>query len=985
MRTRGIMRHRLATLARAALACAAMGLSVALPAAAQTSTATIRGTVRDQSGAGLPAAVITAVDTASGYTRQAVAGQSGAYALLGLRPGTYRLSVSSVGNRSATRTLQVLIGQSLIANFQLTTEAIALEGITVTGERAVETRTSEIATNVAPVQIEQLPTPTRNFLDLAALTPGVTVTEDRVNATQFRTFSANGQSPNRVNVFIDGTSLKNDLTAGGVAGQDASRGNPFPRNAIQEYRIITQNYKAEYQKASSAIITATTKSGGNVWSGNALVGFQNKSMVQLDTFQMAQKEANPGTFKKPDYSRTLTALSLGGPLVKDKAHIFVSYEGNYQNRASLVNFPTIPTGFPALDAVDFSQFLGSFTSPFRENLFFGKVDYSASPKSTFELSFNNRHETDIRDFGGTTAFTAANNYRQDVSVGQLGYTYAQGAVLDEAKLSYTRWRRHPSPNEPGLPERQYEIPGGNVVLGSARSTQDFIQSSVGLRNDFTYSLDGVGGQHVFKVGGSADFVKYDIVKDNSGTPLFHFNEAYDYATPYLLEYGTGDPNLNANNTQFGLYAQDDWTPVERLTLNLGVRWDVETNMLNSDYSTPQFVQDTLRMYNSQLITPLDLNRYIRTGKNAIFYGAVQPRLGFSYAVDKKQRTTIFGGWGLYYDRIPFDLYGVEPVQKISHPVFSVTFAKPGETPTGSQVAWNPSYLTADRSVLDQLVHTSGKPEAWFIPNDLKPPRSVQASVGVRQAVLGTLVTLNYSYVHGMDLPILEWANFGLNANGSCCTSFDLGPHGFSNFIFATNDKETWYKGLEGKIQRPYTRGASSKFGWGAGLALTYAWREVKGVDNLNDDFAFPNTAGIPRHPANDERYRIVANAVTDMPYLWGIRISGLLTLGGKFTQDVGCAARFCPPPGPDANRFERGGFTVPGTFPYQNLDIRLRKDLYPFGGNVRYGLTLDVFNALNHTNFGCFQTGDRNADNFGRPTCLVSDARRFQIGAEANF
>jgi len=143
-----------------------------------------------------------------------------------------------------------------------------------------------------------------------------------------------------VNLFIDGTSFKNDLTTGGIVGQDASRGNPFPRSAVQEYRIIAQNFKAEYQKASSAIITATTKSGGNVWSGNALIGYQNASMIGLDTLQRKDKALNPATFTKPDYNRTLSAISVGGPIIKDKMHIFASYEGNVQNRTNRVAVPT---------------------------------------------------------------------------------------------------------------------------------------------------------------------------------------------------------------------------------------------------------------------------------------------------------------------------------------------------------------------------------------------------------------------------------------------------------------------------------------------------------------------------------------------------------------------------------------------------------------------------------------------------------------------
>src|SRR5207245_11779338 len=128
------------------------------------------------------------------------------------------------------------------------------------------------------------PTPSRNFLDLAALAPGVTVSPDFVNLgannITARAFTSGAQGPAEVNVFVDGASLKNDLTGNGasrVAAQDGSRGHPFPRNALQEYRVITQNFKTEYQKASNAIITGTTKSGGRVWSGRRFLPFENQA------------------------------------------------------------------------------------------------------------------------------------------------------------------------------------------------------------------------------------------------------------------------------------------------------------------------------------------------------------------------------------------------------------------------------------------------------------------------------------------------------------------------------------------------------------------------------------------------------------------------------------------------------------------------------------------------------------------------------------
>ena len=967
---------------------------------AQNSTGTIRGTVTGAEGAPIGSAQILATNTNSGVQRVAQSNDAGFYTLAGLVPGTYTVSVRRIGNAPQTRTVVVQIGATQVQDFALAQQAAQLATQVVTASTGLETKSSEVSTNVTQAQIAKLPTSTRNFLDLAALSPGVIVTEDRTNSTTFKTVSADGQSPNSVNLFIDGTSFKNDLTAGGIAGQDASRGNPFPRNAVQEYRIIAQNFKAEYQKASSAIITATTKSGGNTWSGNALVGYQNAGMISLDTLQRKDKAANPATFKKPDYSRTLTALSIGGPIVKDKIHVFGSYEGNIQNRANRVSFaPLPPTGtFPALDTVGLTKYNGQFQSPFRENLWFGKIDDAINDKSSADFSFSNRGESDIRDFGNDNAYQEAVNYHQTVTVAQLNYNYFVGSWLNEAKVNYSNFRRNPRPNTPGIPSRLYQYSGGQAIIGANLSTQDFIQKRLGLRDDFTYSGFKLAGDHVIKTGASLDFVKYDVFKDNNGTPQFSYRDqvdcfptcgtptVYNYASPYQLVYASGNPRLNANNRQIGLYTQDDWSPVPRLLLNLGVRWDYESHMLNNDYVTPQYVVDTLTRYNSQLIHPLDLTRYVSTGKERKpFMGAIQPRFGFSYSIDKAERTTVFGGWGLYYDRIPFDLYAVDETQKLSHPTYTVRFAPKGQTPAPGQVAWNDSYLTANKAVLDALVKTSGLPEAWFIDNQAKVPRSKQMNIGVRQLFGDFAATVTYANVKGEDQPALNWAQFGLKTDGSCCTSFDLGPHGFSNFIYMTNDKKTWYSAVQVQLDRPYRRPDPSSIGWGAGLAYSYATRYVQGADGLNDDFDFPNSLSIPKHPANDEKQRVVANWITDLPYLFGIQFSGLATLGGKYRQDVGCPARFCGY-GTTGNKYQRGGFTVPGTFPYQNIDIRFRKDFPSFGRTpTAVGLTLDVFNATNHNNWGCYNTGNRTDAVFGQPSCLVTDARRYQLGAELNF
>ncbi|MGE5141861.1 MAG: carboxypeptidase regulatory-like domain-containing protein, partial [Acidobacteriota bacterium] len=514
-------------------------------AAAQTTTGTIRGYVRDSSGAPLAAADIQARNIGTGVVRTATTNADGSYALPGLAPATYDLTTRHIGHSPQARRVTVQIGSTLLADFTLRAGAVELAAVTVAaGAPPLETRTSEVATNVTTQQIDRLPTPSRNFLDLAALAPGVTVSEDRIQGTS-RTFQAGGQSASAVNVFIDGTSLKNDLTTNGVTGQDASRGNPFPRSAIQEYRVISQNFKAEYQKSSSAIITATTKSGTNEWTGSAFFGYQNKGLVALDTFQ----RATPG-FKKPDYTRSLASFSIGGPIQRDRLFFFGSYEGNYQNRSNLVNFAPPPAGrFPALDTVNLTQYNGNFTSPFRETMVFGKLNYAATPNSSLEFSISDRIESDVRDFGNNNcsgfmcAFNEAVDFAQNVGVGQLRYTRTSGAWLNEAKVDYSRFQRNPKPDTPGLPARIYQINGQDNVIGSNFSTQNFIQKRLGFRDDLTYSGFHGAGDHVFKAGATFDFVTYDIFKGNDETPRFSYRDtlvrnndtlAFLYRTPYQL-------------------------------------------------------------------------------------------------------------------------------------------------------------------------------------------------------------------------------------------------------------------------------------------------------------------------------------------------------------------------------------------------------------------------------------------------------------------
>src|SRR5439155_5623514 len=194
--------------------------------AAQTTTGTVRGYVKDQNGTALPDAEIQVTNTATGVPRSTSSRADGSYVLPGLVPATYDFVVRKIGFAPQRRQVIVQIGATQQIDLSLQAGAVELQAVTVQAAAAppaIEMRTPEVATNVSQQQIEALPSPSRNFLDLAGLAPGVSVSEYRVNASlskgvAAKTISAGGASANQVNVFVDGASLKNDLTAGGIAG-----------------------------------------------------------------------------------------------------------------------------------------------------------------------------------------------------------------------------------------------------------------------------------------------------------------------------------------------------------------------------------------------------------------------------------------------------------------------------------------------------------------------------------------------------------------------------------------------------------------------------------------------------------------------------------------------------------------------------------------------------------------------------------------------
>ena len=967
----------------AALAVVAMVLPGVV--IAQQATGSVRGYVTGTAGAPVADAQISARFLETNARRNTTSNASGFYYLGGLRPGQYEITVRRIGVAPQTRPLTVRIAETSDLSISTAQTAVQLSAVQVTGTvvAAQTTRTSEVGASITRDQVANLPNFERNILDLAKLVPGVTATS--VSSTE-KTFASGGQPSNSVNVFVDGASYKSDVLRGGTAGQDASKGNPFPQSAISELRVLTQNYKAEYQKASSAIILANTRSGTNETAVDAFAYGIGYGYAARDAYAVQQQ------FSNPQFRRLQAGGSIGGPVMRDKLFYFLTYEGNFRDDPAYVTLGGVTA--PAALTSSFAPNLGQFQQQFREHLGLAKLTYIANDRNTVDASFNLRSDKDFRDFGGRQAFSYAVNHPIQVYTGIVNWKYAGDHFLNEAQFSPQQYLWQVVPVNPNIVGQEYQ---GVLTIGGSPGSQRFTQNRFSFRDDLTRSGVQAAGDHVFKVGVNVDFLGYRADKDLAGNPFFSYASSNNFATPAYVRFGGGNPTLRSINRQFGAYAQDDWSVGKRLTLNLGIRWDVETNPINNSYVAPQALADSLRgplasklfvtrpnrAGGNDTVRVIDelggIDRFIGEGRSSrpTFYGAVQPRLGFSYdaSAHNDNSTVFFGGGGIYYDRQPWNTFFDEQYRR-QYGQYTVTFSDTAALGVGV-ARWNPQYL-ADPATLNSLIGTTGVPEVFLVANDLKPPRTTQASFGIRQALGATQVTVSYNGVFGRNLTnYVRASGFG-----------GLGPNYLTAFV--TDDRvKTRYNALQVLIDRPL-RGLAR---FGGSIAYTLAKAEQQG--NASDIFWFfddryPTVSDLPWYPANgDQRHQIVANGIARIP--GDFLLSTIITLGTGLTVRGTDASQgggpyqqrtftFTPP--------QRAFLGIGHVFANQNLDLRLQKDL-PLQGGHRVGVVLDLYNAFNSANFDRYDTyiaplnGDPNL-RYGRPDA-AAPGRRLQIGLRYGF
>lgn len=972
--------------ARKLLSCAlasCLMLGVAPTVLAQSTGATLRGS------ATVDATIkVTNVDT--GLTRS-VRASGGSYSLVGLPPGTYRIDVDA-GGQTSSQALTLQVGQTATLNLDVAAptapggDATTLETVTVTAPILIETKTSEIATYVSNKQIESLPQGTRNFLAFADTVPGMVFTQDGNGNTKLR---SGGQSANNINVFIDGVGQKSYTLPGGVAGQDTSRGNPFPQSAIGEYKVITQNYKAEFDQISSAAIVAATRSGTNEFEGDF---FYDRTVSDWRKATPAEERAG----RKVDSKEEQYGVSLGGPIIQDALHFFVAYEAK-----EYVTPRTLGLGSPGRYDVnevplDLLAQLGPSSSPFKQEMYFGKLSWSIDERNYLEFSAQVRQEDEIiRSDGAFTADRATVN-SNDVDRYDLRYQYSGDNWLNDAHLTFEDTSWAPSPLNSGngyvLTVSDLTTPGqrnntGTILnAGAGTNNQNKGQEGYSLQDDLTFTG---WDRHTVKMGVKYKSVEVNAVERNFSNPQFFYDINMSASQPYRVEFGQAIPGTSggftsSRNKQFGVYIQDDWEVNDHLTLNYGVRWDYETTPAYEDHVTPAALAQNLRDYPNFDNADFDVEDYISDGGNRdAFKGAWQPRVGFSYDINADQRFVLFGGAGRSYDRNLFDYIQNEKKTTSYAAPYRAYFVDADGVcrNAGGCVPWDPAYLQPGGT--DAL--TGDAFREWYLNNnDLKVPYSDQFSLGVRNifgmfgADWNSEVAL--SYVRSYDGISIRLGNrrpdgsfFAPGASWGTPWGFD--PP-FGRIVLVDNMIDTRTKSILAKLEKPYT----TQSGWGMTLAYTYTDAETNSAaDGFPEIFAYPDTSWFGWLPVKGvAEHRLVGTGIWDGP--WGFVFSTKLTLESQKNR-VGTNCLSTELLGDGDCFFDY--YKPEGSIGLLQWDLAATK-VWAMSDTMKFRVRADVLNVTNRRNWNAYDDwwgfdGSVNANRGRHDDQITLPTRMFKL------
>ncbi|HEY2322059.1 MAG TPA: TonB-dependent receptor, partial [Thermoanaerobaculia bacterium] len=627
-------------------------LLVATSMFAQGTGGALIGRVADETGGALPGVTVTATNDATGVSRSVVTSSDGSYRFSSLPVGTYTVVADLSGfNTTTTKNVSVLVATDNIRNITLKQGAVK-EQITVTAEEPLVATSPSVGTVVSQKELENLPLNGRQFANLGTLAPGTTlsVNSDPTKPGQL-TIALNGGSGRNVNFIIDGGDNTDDTIGGALQN--------FNIEAVQEFKIQTMQYKAEYGRSSGGVLSVVTKTGGNELSGSVYDFYRAKGLNSE-----SESERLAGIGKQP-YRRDQYGASIGGPIVKDKAFFFGTWEKTKRTTAYTVN-----TGAGLLGAYEGQ----SFSLPFKDELGTAKLSLNASPKQLLQVRYGYQKNADKYGQSALAAPTSLGTVSNDYKSLLANDTWQIGSNrTNEFLFQYTKFANAITADSQ---DPYIYYPSGAHLGQNVNTPQTTNQKKYQYKDDFSWSTQMGAMHHDFKVGAQylneptlgGDFTvgttgQFNLRDDAPGSPVVS------------ILYNGGFSGDATPIKQYSAYLQDDIGVNRNLTINAGVRWDSWTGFdlnqtLNPNLAVVQAAANAGKYPNEPWLASFK-NGGGTTLQNPSNNFA--PRLGFTYDLHGDSKNIFRGGAGRYYD-FPYTnaniLFPASAVQSFFGPIYN---------------------------------------------------------------------------------------------------------------------------------------------------------------------------------------------------------------------------------------------------------------------------------------------------------------------------
>jgi hypothetical protein len=835
-----------------ALVCA----TTARAFAQQPTAATLSGRVTDPNGAVVVGAQVSATQKATGVRRDTTTNGEGFFVIANLPVGDYEVRARAQGFAEKVFpvvTLQVGQNPTLDIPLALTvSETVTLDegGLPPV---LVNTSTSVVDSVIGEHEIESLPLNGRNFLELALLVPG-NAPAPNFDPTKTNTvvISSGGQFGRGGNVTVDGADINDDVVGGAIVN--------ISQDAVQEFQIATNRFSAQLGRSASSVINVVTKSGTNELHGSGAIYFRDRKLQGL-----------PATFDRtltatPPFDREQYSFTLGGPIKKDRAWFFGSFE--YRNQDGAVLVGTRNTAARTI--------VKSFApAPLDDLLTTDRVDWNPTDKDHFNFRYSLQRESDvaastlIRSIGSASQRQSSANHAQSLLANYSRIISARD--INGFNFSFSTFINRTTPVTQAPQLTFPSIQDG----ASFRVPQETQQRRLQFADTFT----AIRGNHTLNFGGEfqrvdADFNlgvfqqgRVELIEDFPDFDRNGDGRVDDNDLLFAVTLRSGVPTRpllipNADNNYFAAFAQDDWRVSPRLVLNLGLRYELDTDVKN----VSRYPDD---------INPLVLP-FLRGSRHAD-RNNFAPRVGFNLST-KDGGTSLHGGYGIYYDRVTLEIQSLErgldgralPIEVRAGNVF---FIPPPCLFNPACGQFPPPAPTLNNPFTGFVLPGAGAGGINILSNDLQNPTVQQANLGVEHE-LGRDFVVRADYLHDFGTHFIIGRTIGQVFNPV------VGGQDLVKNI--ESSVKTKYDGLLLSVEKRLSNHYQFRAAYTFSKAFNYANDDQIPFSNGPLD---ANNLQLEYGPTpNDQRHRFTFAGVFELPA--GFRLSPLLTLASGVPMDI---------------------------------------------------------------------------------------------------